>query len=590
MKNLSFPFLARVAAALMTGNATVSEGVAPTNGDELSPWGVSSSASGMSNIGEWMPRLHEAGLTSARLFPEWRSLEPKQGQWNWTRTDSLVQTADRNSIRITALLMGSVPWNNEKGHTFPMSDLNAWSNFVAQSVARYKERIHHWEIWNEGNGGFNDGHHTAIDYAKLTATAYAAAKKSDPEAQIGLTTASFDPAYLHQTILAQKQAGTPSFDYLCIHPYEIADGIGHPDGEVPYLWMTALLRDTLKQSVPEKADADIWITEVGRNIAKRKSQPEAEREAAAVLVKLYIMAIAQGIRCVQWFEAQDPAREEPGFGLLKRDGTPRASCEALKAMTSILGPTPKYLGWIAPGKDQHAFGFVFQGPGGPVLAAWKAAGQKEESIRFTQDSKTKSIAGTTTITLPAGKPLALLDEPVFVTDLPESLVKEGIANKAKKFPWGGDFSKAKTVSTQWNNEATPGGIFQTGSRTNPKITFPDGSSGILVSANQGTQFYLHPSFASIHTRQYFVRITVRRITPGNVGMNLFYEIADTQGRTPYRNKGQWFGVGADDGWQTYTWQLSDACFAKMWGYDISFRPEQSQPFVLGKVEVSTERF
>ena len=27
-----------------------------------------------------------------------------------------------------------------------------------------------------------------------------------------------------------------------------------------------------------------------------------------------------------------------------------------------------------------------------------------------------------------------------------------------------------------------------------------------------------------------------------------------------------------------------------WGNDISFRPEQSQPFVIGKVEVSTEPF
>jgi hypothetical protein len=56
-------------------------------------------------------------------------------------------------------------------------------------------------------------------------------------------------------------------------------------------------RDPLKASVPEKANADIWITEVGRNVATRKDQAVAEREAAAVLVKLYVMAMAQGIRC-----------------------------------------------------------------------------------------------------------------------------------------------------------------------------------------------------------------------------------------------------------------------------------------------------
>jgi hypothetical protein len=43
-------------------------------------------------------------------------------------------------------------------------------------------------------------------------------------------------------------------------------------------------------------------------------------------------------------------------------------------------------------------------------------------------------------------------------------------------------------------------------------------------------------------------------------------------------------------WQTYTWHVTEACFAKMWGYDFSIRPEQSVPFVIGKVEVSTIPF
>jgi hypothetical protein len=87
-----------------------------------------------------------------------------------------------------------------------------------------------------------------------------------------------------------------------------------------------------------------------------------------------------------------------------------------------------------------------------------------------------------------------------------------------------------------------------------------------------------------------VRITVRRVTPGNVGMNLVYEKSDAQGRGAYKKQGTWFGLGKDDGWQTFTWYVKDACFAKMWGYDMSFAPEQSQPFVIGSVEVSTQPF
>jgi hypothetical protein len=35
-----------------------------------------------------------------------------------------------------------------------------------------------------------------------------------------------------------------------------------------------------------------------------------------------------------------------------------------------------------------------------------------------------------------------------------------------------------------------------------------------------------------------IRLTVRRVAGGNLGMNCSYEVADSQGRVPYRNRGQ----------------------------------------------------
>lgn len=571
-------------------------------GEDLSPWGISTSSSGLKDAEAWFPKMHEAGLGSVRFFPEWNGVERKKGAWNWARTDALVNAAVENKLRVTAVMMGSVPWSKDKPHTFPMSDLDGWSEFIGQSVARYKDRIHHWEIWNEGNGGFNGGHHTAADYANLVSVAYAAAKKADPNALVGMTTASFDPAYLHQAILAQKKdGGAASFDYLCVHPYEIADGIGRPDGEVPYLWMSRTLRTLLKESAPEKANADLWITEIGRDISRRKDQAAAEREAAATFVKLYVMAAAQGIRCIQWFEGRDPAGEQPGFGLLKRDGSPRATYQACKTMTGMLGSTPKYVGCVhntlgvgggfGGAGDGDTFGFVFQNEAEAVLVAWQSGigtnrtwpipsniRSRAGEVTFEKTVKSKTLSGE----VKEGKSVSLNDEPIFVSGISEAVVADAKANSTKDFPWGGDFSQKKAVSTD-------GGVCQVGERL-PKVTFPDGSSGMLVGANQSVSFYVHPSFASPLTREYHVRITVRRVTPGNVGMNLFYEIADTQGKAPYKNVGQWFSVNKEEGWQSFVWHVKDACFAKMWGYDISFRPEQSQVFVIGKVEVSTEGF
>ena len=118
----------------------------------------------------------------------------------------------------------------------------------------------------------------------------------------------------------------------------------------------------------------------------------------------------------------------------------------------------------------------------------------------------------------------------------------------------------------------------------------DGSTGILLRGDQAASFHVHPSFATFQTREYHVRVSVRRVAPGNLGMNLHYEVADSQGRAPVRNRGEWFSVPDGAGWHTHTWHLTGACFSKMWGCDISIRPEQSVPFVLGKVEVTTMPF
>lgn len=579
--------LALLMASLLT---TVDAQPIEKSQTSASPWGVSASASSFRNHAEWMPKMSAAGVRTVRLFPEWRGVEPKLGTFRWDDSDALVKHAAENQLEINAVLMGSPP-GAKAVHAFPMNDLDAWAKFTTQTVARYKDNIRYWEVWNEGNGGFNDEHHTTVDYAKLAAVTYASAKKANPEAQVGLTVASFDPAYLQQTLRAMAKAGTPDrFDYLCIHPYEITDGLSETDGEIPFLWMTHTLRQMLKQESPKRADAEIWITELGAKLGRRGADEITEDDAARTLVKAYTMAIAQGVARIQWFEAQDPAGEEAGFGLIDRQGRERASYRALKHLSEALGETPKYQGWLALGREGRGYGFVFAGKEASVLVAWMPAKLSDNTLTFTDNlAMIDPLTGTPTA-LAAGEALKLTAAPIIVANLPAALTKQAIANAAKPFPWGGNFAQAKTVNLSPGDPASAAGIFQTNRAATPQVTFADGSTGILVPGdiNHPVSFFVHPSLAGIETRDYYVRATVRRVAPGNVGMNCIYERADTQGGTPYVNVGQWFGATDGDGWQTHTWHVPDAALAKMWGFDFALRPEQSVPFVIGKVEISTE--
>lgn len=558
-----------------------------------SPWGASSSGSSFRSHAQWFPKMAEAGVATVRLFPEWRAIEPEDGTWQWEAADSLVDTATRNGLKISGLLLGSSP-GTEASHAFPMNDLDDWSEYVSAVAGRYREQIRYWEVWNEGNGSFNDGGNTTSDYAKLAIASYEAAKRANAQAQVGLTVASFDLPYLNQTILAMAKAGKPdSFDYLCIHPYEVADGISNDvDGEIPFLWMNHLLRDMLKDSAPERSDAEIWITEVGRWIGTRNERTVSEADAAKALVKLYTMSIAQGIARVQWFEAQAPQGEDQGFGLLEQDGTARDAYQALALLKKALGAKPAYQGWLALGGSGRGYGFVFQGHSYPVLVAWMPKGLTDRSLSFSGDVKVTDPSNGTSRTLKASQVLELSEAPVLVTGLPTELRDQARLNAGKRFPWGGDHADTRTVSIRPGTADADKGVFLLGEGERRRFDFADGSSGIQMEGDieHPANFYVHPSFASPQTRDYYIRVAVRRLGSGNVGMNLLYEIADSQGRTPYVNRGKWFGASQDSGWQTYTWHVSDASFSKMWGYDFSIRPEQSVPFVLGKVEVSTQPF
>lgn len=578
--------LARRLAFCILGLLASTKGRAEPTSD-ANPWGIASSSSARRNMDEWFPKVSAAGVEWIRLSPEWRGIEPVKGSWKWDNFDALLASADSNSLRISAILMGCAAWSKDGGHAFPMTHLDDWSTYVATVVDRYRSRIHHWEVWNEGNGGFNDNHNTTVDYAALVAASSAAVKKSDPAAQVGMSVASFDAPYLLQAAAALRRTGNADcFDHLCIHPYEIADGISEPDGELPYLWMSKLLRDALKAGGSARANADIWITEIGRNINTRNANA-TEPEAAKALVKLYVMAAAQGIKRTMWFEGQDPHGEEAGFGLIDREGRPRASYRAFKTMTSCLGATPIYQGWLTPDSDGRGYGFVFQGATASVMVAWMPAGGSNSATFANEVTVVDSLTAKES-RLKAGERLALTDTAVFVVGLSADRVAQARAHAAKNFPWGGDYSAAKRVSIQLGTSATNNGLFKRSSAKDSFITFPDGSSGLYVPDNRSSPFFVHPSFAGLTNSNYYVRLTLRRIGPGNVGMNFHHEIADSQGRSPYRGTGEWFSLPEDEGWQTHTWHVSDACFSKMWGFDFAFNPEKSVPFVIGKVEVSTE--
>ena len=123
----------------------------------------------------------------------WQLIEPNEGEFYWDKTDSYIQRCKQAGIECIGLLNKVPGWaakepdydkHNPRITSYPPRDINEWYNYVYQTVARYKDDVHYWEIMNEVNyhppysvGGTSC---SPEQYREMLFAAYRAAKAADP--------------------------------------------------------------------------------------------------------------------------------------------------------------------------------------------------------------------------------------------------------------------------------------------------------------------------------------------------------------------------------------------------------------------------
>ena len=535
--------------------------------DDASPWGMGTSAEWSGQYPRFNPLLRDAGVRWLRLFPEWPGNEPKPGQWTWDGADQIVANARANNLRVTGFWGYFAPWASADGGTRkgPIKDIQLWRDYIAASVTRYHRDIQYWEVWNEFNGSFYQGKDKPKEYADLVVAACDTAKKIDSDARIGMSVANFDVGFLDAAI---KAGAAGHFDYICVHPYENLGAVAE-NGEAGYLSLAGNLREML-QANKQPVDTPLWITEFGC-ATPIKPDPKGDAHEAEMLVKGYVLSLAQGFQRVFWFEARGPSYGGGSdLGIIRPDWTPRPAYDALKTMTWRLGPEPRYLGWLDLGPG--GFGFVFQQQTDTVLVAW-APSDKECRVAFPADVKQTDLAGTETA-LAAGKDLVLTRAPVFVGNLPTGLSQQAHANLGKPYPWGGDYAHATTVTCHLGALNKDDGLKQ----VNPKTTIvvndltatcrrTDFANRDLHGEGHYVYFRVTPQFVPYGTTNLEITIVAKRIAPERpAGMLLCYE-SKGQG---YKGAPERWVIPADDQWHEQAWTLHDANFVGQWGWNFRF--------------------
>ncbi len=329
-----------------------------------------------------------AGVKWTREEFQWRRIEPRQGEFDFSFYDRMVDIAGSHGISVYGLLAYWSGWTEPYTET-GIDDFCAWARVV---VRRYKDRIKHWEVYNEPNIFFWSGPREL--YPVLLERCYAAIKEEDPEARVlGCSTAGIDHGFIRMCV----DAGAP-FDILTIHPYR------------PWLDEASFMEE-LRGASEVAGGRSVWITEMGWPTYIGAT---TEREQAELIARTYLSAVASGA-CgnICWYnfrnDGNDPHYNEHNFGVLRNDLSPKPAYRALRTVCTTFGsgkPRP------AQRLSDRVHGVLGDGS----LALWTRKGPADVVVRVMTEAKLTNLMGDVLETWDAGDHTVRLTgpSPVFV--------------------------------------------------------------------------------------------------------------------------------------------------------------------------------
>ncbi|MBI2299795.1 MAG: endo-1,4-beta-xylanase, partial [Armatimonadetes bacterium] len=490
-------------------------------------------------------------------------IQPERGRFDWTAADKFLDTARANGMEVSGLLLYNLPWSRAGDVHLPVDVLDDWAAYVTAVAGHSRGQVKYWEVWNETPNFIGKG--TAADYAATVVRAHDAAKAADPACRVGLSIQSNNVNWIEQVL---KAGAKSHYDYIAVHPYEILGMVEQYGCDAVYLSIVPTLRKMLAAQDPARADVPIWVTEVGCDAR------DGEPVQAISLVKAFVLALAQGVARVDWFEGKDG--DSGPMGLLRADRTPRMAYGTVARLTQQLGPAPRYLGWVQFGEGAH--GFVFQGADGPVMAAWARPGTSAHlSLGAAAQIVDPLTGGVST-----ADGCTLTGAPVLVVGVPEALLATARANHDRPVPWGGDYRGATSVYLAAGHPTVERGLHLLGNAPTVEV---GGVPALDCGLSAGQAFAVDPGFLSYDTRPITITAVVRRNAAGdNAGFNLWYE--STSG---IKGTGAWFTIPEVQGWQTQTWTITDAQFVGKWAYNFLFNADTPRPYFLRSLTVTMAR-
>ena len=332
------------------------------------------------------------GIKWSREEMSWNYIDSQPGQWRFDRYDTAVDVAYSHGISLFGLLDYCVEWASTappdaERRWLWMPEINAWKNYVHHIVDRYKDKIKHWQVWNEPNiSGFWQPEPNFVDYTKRLKASHEIIKKIDSNAKIlGCNTSRCDQNFIGGVF---KEGGFEYMDILGVHPYRYPRTPEETN-------LTGDMRELVTLMEKYGEAKPIWITEVGWPTHVGDERASTEKKQAAMIVRLYIQAIVSN--CVEkifWYnyrnDGLDKNYNEHNFGILHRDFTTKPAYTAYNTMTKAIGHA-KFTRELDFGENIRAY--LFAENRKQILALWCLEGTQEVKLDATGDVEVINMMG-----------------------------------------------------------------------------------------------------------------------------------------------------------------------------------------------------
>ncbi|MGN0190338.1 MAG: glycoside hydrolase [Candidatus Cryptobacteroides sp.] len=198
---------------------TASSGQFPATRWSVGCEGLDREMAVFSEYGSYVGRL---GVGYARIQSGWARTEKKKGRYDYAWLDEIVDGLCSQDVNPwISLSYGNPLYGAETSlgaEIFTDEEtFKAWEKYVENTVLRYKDRVHCWEIWNEPNISVN----TPGMYAGLVERTSAVIRRIDPEADIAaFALASVDRAFLESVLEIFRSKGEYGlFNFVTLHKY-----------------------------------------------------------------------------------------------------------------------------------------------------------------------------------------------------------------------------------------------------------------------------------------------------------------------------------------------------------------------------------